>query len=281
MSASKVAAVMGTSPYESRFSLWLRMHGDLGPQEQTVTMARGHYLEAAVVAWWRDQHADGPWLPGWDLTTDAQCWLHDTEPWIATPDRVIDCSQGELPLEVKTAADSDEWGPDGTDEIPAGYRDQVQWQMHVMGAPRCHVAVLLPYLEFREYVVAYDAARCAVIEAEVRAFMASLDTGERPDLDAHGATYTALRAMHPDINPETVELEYDVAAAFCIAKAGTKAAKAADIAATSAVADAMGNAQKATWAGLTIATRRAKGEGAPYVTAASNLPGSLDVKESA
>lgn len=275
MSASKVAAVMGTSPYESRFSLWLRMHGDLGPQEQTDVMSRGHYLEDAVVQWWQDQHHGIPVGP-------SACWRHDTEDWIATPDRVIEDGVVLLPLEIKTSANDDpEWGAAGTDQIPSGYRDQVQWQMHVMGAPRCHVAVLLPYLEFREYVVTYDPARCEVIEAEVRGFMASLDTGERPDLDAHGATYTALRAMHPDINPETVELDYDVAAAFCIAKAGTKAAKAADIAATSAVADAMGNAQKATWAGLTIATRRVKGEGVPYVTAASNLPGTLDVKESA
>lgn len=270
MSASKVAAVMGTSPYESRFSLWLRMHGDLAPQEQTAAMGRGHYLERGVVQWWRDQEHDLE--PGWALSSNDQCWRHDSEPWIATPDRVIDCCFGDIPLEIKTAADSDEWGPDGSDEVPAGYRDQVQWQMHVMGAPRCHVAVLLPFLEFRQYVVEYDAARCALIETEVRAFMASLDAGERPDLDAHGATYTALRALHPEIDPVDVEVPDDLAREFVTAVTDAKDATAREKAARSRLFDHMGTAQKATWGGSVIATRQAKGEGMPYLVAAKNLP---------
>lgn len=269
MSASKVAAVMGTSPYESRFSLWLRMHGDLEPQEQTAAMSRGHYLEAGVREWWMDQNAEDP---QWILSLDATCWKHDTEEWIATPDATLDTPDGTLPLEVKTAADSDEWGEDGTDQIPAGYRDQVQWQMHVMGAPRCHVAVLLPFLDLRQYVVPYDAARCALIESEVRAFMASLDAGERPDLDAHGATYTALRALHPDIDPVDVEVPDDVAVEFVTAVTAAKAAAAREKAARSVLFDAMGTAQKATWGGTVIATRQAKGEGNPYLVAAKNLP---------
>ncbi len=274
MSASKVAAVMGTSPYESRFSLWLRMHGDLGPQEQTEQMARGHYLEVAVVQWWADRNPGHYFeYPG------TACYRHDDEDWIATPDRVVadrTAPRVELPLEVKTSAHDDpEWGPDGSDQIPAGYRDQCQWQMHVMGAPVCHVAVLLPFLEFRAYVIPYDAARCAVIETEVRAFMASLDTGDRPDLDAHGATYTALRALHPDIDPQTVEVPFPIGETYCVAKAAVKRAKRDEQAATSALADAMGNAQKATCDTVHIATRQAKGDGVPYIVAARNLPDSL------
>lgn len=267
MSASKVAAVMGTSPYESRFSLWLRMHGDLAPQEQTAAMGRGHYLEEGVLWWWKDQN------PDLDLNYEhGTTWQHDTETWIATPDAIATDGVETSPVEIKTAADSDEWGPDGSDQVPAGYRDQVQWQMHVMGAPRCHVAVLLPFLEFRQYVVEYDAARCALIETEVRAFMASLDAGERPDLDAHGATYTALRALHPEIDPVDVEVPDDLAREFVTAVTDAKDATAREKAARSVLFDHMGTAQKATWGGSVIATRQAKGEGMPYLVAAKNLP---------
>lgn len=267
MSASKVAAVMGTSPYESRFSLWLRMHGDLGPQDVTDDMRRGHYFEAAIAAWFADQHPELTIAP-------SECWRHDTEPWIATPDRVTSQALDTWwPLEVKTDAGGDpEWGESGTAQVPAGYYDQVQWQMLVMGAPCCHVAVALPFFDLREYLVPFDPDRAAVIEAEVRAFMASLDTGERPDLDAHGATYLALRDLHPDINGEKVELTFDTAEEFVGAKAAVKHAKAREQAAVSEVAAAMGDAQTAVFDGITVATRQAKNGGTPYVVAARNLP---------
>ena len=74
MSASKIAAVVGLSPYQSRYSLWMQMAG-LAPQPvQTKAMSRGHYLEPAIAAWFADQH------PDWTVTTTAVSYTHLTLP---------------------------------------------------------------------------------------------------------------------------------------------------------------------------------------------------------
>ena len=40
---------------------------------------------------------------------------------------------------TKSAANDDEWGTPGTDEIPAYYVAQCMWTMHVTGAPLIYV----------------------------------------------------------------------------------------------------------------------------------------------
>ena len=273
MSASKVGAVMGTSPYDSPFSLWHRMAGDLGQQEQTAVMSRGHYLEPGILAWFADQHPDF-------LTVKGGCWSHwNNELWTASPDGIthrIDSDDWSV-LEVKTAADDLGWGRAGTDEVPPGYRDQCLWQMLVVGVERCHVAVLLPFLEFREYVIDWHDERIGEIVHAVELFMDSLHTGQQPPLDDHAATYVALRGMHPEIDPIDVALDLDTAREFCQAKAMSKYAKSREQGAVNAVADAMGTARRALYAGDVIATRTSRGDGVPYVKAAASLPDFLEV----
>ncbi|WP_435109957.1 YqaJ viral recombinase family protein [Nocardiopsis synnemataformans] len=280
MSASKVAAIVGLSSYESRYSLWQLMSGNLPPEPQTAIQARGHYLEPAIAAWFADQHPEYAVHPGYT-------WTRDDHPWmLASPDRTLRArGEGSLEalLEVKTSADDSEWGREGTAEIPAVYRPQVVWQMAVTGARTVFVAVLTSRLEFREYVVEWDdevAADAAFLISEADAFMDSLVFGEVPDLDEHKATYEAVKRLHPQIDGEDVELPVALAAEFVDAKQTAKDAAARERAATTAVADAMGTAKRARCAGHTIATRQAKGTGTPYVVAGRRLPDPLQLSTS-
>lgn len=274
MSASKVAAIVGLSSYESRFSLWQLMSGNVAPEPQTAIQSRGHYLEPAVAAWFADQHPEYEVLPG-------ATWTRDDYPWmLASPDRVL-CNattrtgRVEALLEVKTAADDSEWGTPGTNEIPASYRPQVVWQMAVTGARLVFAAVLTSRLEFREYVVEWDdevAADAAYLIEQADEFMDSLVFGEVPDLDEHHATYEAVKRLHPDIDGEDVDIPAALAVEYVDATAEKKAAERRAKGATTAVADAMGSAKRARCAGFTIATRQAKGTGTPYVVAGRKLP---------
>lgn len=273
MSASKVAALVGLSPYESRFSLWQQMTGNVDPEPQSAIQSRGHYLEPAVANWFADQHPEYAVLPG-------QTWTRDDRPWmLASPDRVL-VGPGyggrvEDLLEVKTAADDSEWGRPGTDEIPATYRPQVVWQMAVTGARRVFVAVLTSRLEFREYVVEWDtetAADAAYLIDQADEFMDSIVFGDVPDLDEHHATYEAVKRLHPDIDGEDVDIPPVLAAEYVDATAAKKAAEKRAKGATTAVADAMGTAKRARCAGYTVATRQAKAGGIPYVVAGRKLP---------
>lgn len=260
MSASKIAAVVGLSPYESRFSLWHRMAGLLPNEEPpAANLSRGHYLEAGVAAWFADQHPDWTIRPG-------GCWAHRDEPlFTASPDREIELPDGEIRgLELKTAADADEWGEPGTDEIPAGYKAQVIWQMLVRGTRITHVAMLSCYLEFREYVVTFNPDDAEFLASAAREFLDSLPGGpgeQRPDIDLHDATYEAVRRLHPGIEDRDVEIPADIGLRYLASVEQLVAAKAESTGAKAALLDAMGNARRALLADQPIARRQpAKGD---------------------
>src|SRR3954453_14820737 len=79
LTASKVAAVLGLSPWQSRFSLWYRMSGGLPEEPQTPAQSTGDHREAGVAAWVADE---------FDLYLDpGGCWRNRERPWqVASPD---------------------------------------------------------------------------------------------------------------------------------------------------------------------------------------------------
>ena len=270
MSASKIAAVVGLSPYESRFAMWHRMAGLVPPEPESEEMRRGHLLEPAVAAWFADQHRD------WRVDTTGT-WVAPGADWMAaSPDRLVTRDDGTtVLLECKSSSDSDEWGTPGTDEIPIGYRSQCLWQLHVTGATECHVAVLLPYLTFAEYLVTYDAVEGQALAAAGAGFMRSLPNGaqpQRPNLDEHGSTYRCVRELNPDIVDVEVPLEPALADEYIEAKADEKRAKARALGATTAVLDALGVARTATCDGRKIAVRIPGRGGNPPSLRASKQP---------
>ena len=268
MTGSKVAAVLGLSPYESRFSLWHRMNGSVGAQEHNAAMDRGNELEAAIVSRFARTHPDL-------RVQRTGLWTSRSLPWAAvSPDALAqDRDSGRWSLiEAKTAAVEDEWGADGSADIPVYYRAQVMWAMHILGLRTCHLPALLGRLQFRTYTIAYDLVEALAIEDQCREFMTSIDAGQRPSIDAHAQTYAVIKELHPDIDGTEFELSTDLAHQFITAKTSLKAAKEHADLVTNLVADAMGTAHKATYAGLTLARRQAKNGGTPYLVSATKLP---------
>jgi putative phage-type endonuclease len=260
MSASKIAAVLGLSDYDSPRSLWNKMAGtDPGTGETDVTR-RGHYLEPAIRAWFTDQH------PDWTVD-DGGMHAHPDLPWAtATPDGHVTLPDGTLELlECKSFQKTGDFGAPGTDEIPMAYRVQVMWQMFVTGARRCHVATIGPWLDFATYVVDYDEADAALLLREATAFMDSLPTGthpQRPPADGHRETLPSIRRSLGPMEDETVEVAKSVAQAYLVANAAAKAADEAKRAASAALIDALGAGKRATCEGTPIATL-STGKGAP------------------
>jgi putative phage-type endonuclease len=276
MTASKVAAVLGLSPWESRFSLWHRMAGLVPAQEETDQTRRGHYLEDAVSDWFEDQHPEFGVHRG-------RAWQHADRDWqAASPDRLLSdwstdpfCESPIAVLEIKTTADGDEWGVAGSDEIPPYYRAQVVWQLDTLGLSTAYVAVLLPRLEFREYRIDYNADEAAYIRAEARAFLDTLPGGpneQRPDLDAHSATYVAVKALNPDIDGTDVDVPHWLARDYCKAVRDLRAATKAHDYWRTVLADHMQTAKRARYGDKTIADRRSRNGNDPYLQAASKLP---------
>ncbi len=242
-SASKVAAILGLSPWESAFSLWHRMAGNIPSDEQSDIQEAGHYLEPACRAWFTDKN------PGVNVSPGAAL-AHVDQPWrTATPDgfiwsRSVDPRVLAL-LECKTSNLDWEWGPDGSDQVPPYYRAQAMWQMDVTGVRVVRFSVLMSRHECRSYTVEYDATEADQIRAVVETFMASLAAGVPPPLDGSDATYQAIRLLHPDI--DDVDAEIDAALAVRYANAACDSELAADDlkAVTVEIAEAMGTCRRA------------------------------------
>lgn len=278
MSASKVAAVLGLSPYMSRFTLWHQMAGTVAKEPTNSAMMRGHYLEPAIAEWFAAQH------PEWQMIRTGT-WTHRAISWAtASPDRLaLVRREGARLVEVKSASNGDEWGASGSDEIPAGYRAQIMWQLLVTGATYCHVAALLPFLEFREYVVTFDQAEADYIVAAADAFMASLGAGTPPPLDGAESTYQTVRQLHPEIDDAEVEIDTFTAEAFLNDKSNLVDATNCEQGSRTRMLARMGSAKRAVCNGVTIATRAAKSGGTPYLSYPRTLPtlGQITTEESA
>ena len=265
MTASKIAAVVGHSPYDSRFSLWHIMNGTVPPKPGNDETKRGTILEPAIAAWWAEQHPEARLFK-------SAMYQHPQFPWAAaSPDRIIRYGNGtDRPevLECKSAANPWEWGEEGTDEIPPYYYDQAQWQAGVLGLDTVRVAALMSGLQFKEYVVHFDSAYFARLLGEGREFMKSLWAGEKPTIDGlegHAETYRAIRYLHPDIDLEEVEVPFRLALAAQDAVLDKESLERRTELLKIQFTDLMGTAKYAVHEGHKIAGRQARGDGDPYV----------------
>jgi putative phage-type endonuclease len=249
MSASKIAAVMGLSPWESRFSLYHRMTGLVGDGADDSTR-RGHYLEDGVLAWFADQH------PDWQIAKTGT-WLHSERKWqAATPDSIVTLPDGTTELvEAKTHAELDKWGEAGSDDVPVCYRTQIMWQLDTLGLQRCHLAVLLPFLTFQAYVIDYNEAEAALLRDAAVDFLADIRDGNRPPIDGSDATYEVVRQLHPLISGDDRDIGAELALGYRQACDDHTAAKQRKQLLASEITDLMGSARYATWQGERVAMR--------------------------
>ncbi|QGZ17146.1 RecE-like recombination exonuclease [Arthrobacter phage DrYang] len=277
LTASKIAAVMGHSTYDSYFSMWHRMAGNIDPEPAGDEALRGHYLEPSIANWFADQ------MPDYEVLTTGMWVAKDNPRFAATPDRFMVPKNPGMPLalaEVKSSNNDWEWGAEDTEEIPLGYYDQVTWQMRCIRTyypeiEGVHVPVLTIGLNFAKYYVPWDADYAEVLERKATAFMDALDAGEAPSidpLDGHLQTYNAIKKLHPDIEPGSVELTDAEARPFLEAHLKAKAADLELQAAKNVVAMRMGNLQTAKFRGKKMFTRISKQGGTPYMTTARGLP---------
>lgn len=272
VTATEIAAVMGLSPWQSRFSLWHKKAGlPTAPFEMTPAIEWGNRLEAAVVGKFADEH------PEW-MTMSAGTWQHRDRTWQrATPDQLLysltpaadwdgATNIGPVPtalLEAKTSPYGDNWGPDGdSDGVPIWYRCQAMWQMDTLGVhTRTHFGVLISGHDYREYVVEYNPADAQLLRQEALAFLNSVKAGERPPIDTSDITYQTIRRQAEGRDDIEVEIPADMADRYETAQAGAKAAADELTGAKSAVLDAIGTNRWAAVSQRRIAQRTVRADG--------------------
>lgn len=261
MTASKVAAVLGLSPWESPRTMWHKMRGELPPDEESRPMRRGNMLENAVLTWWL---ADNP---EWEEVERQP--QYSLEEWCAaTPDMLVRHRETgeEMLVDAKTSSDDSGWVGG---EPPIYYVASSLWQLAMApGVERVCLAALFgrPF-DLSSFYVPRDQPLIETIYDRCQAFYESLaDDDAGPALSGMACEYDAIRKIHADIDKgETAEIPASLAREFAAAYHAEKALPGIK----ARVLEAMGRAQYATDPdGLFIARRQRSGEAvALYCTA--------------
>lgn len=266
ITATEIAAVVGLSPWMSRFTLWHKKSGlRVAPFEMTPAIEWGNRLEDAVADKWQDEH------PGL-LAAPAGTWRHVDRAWqVSTPDRLVypqPAGEFEVPaeadslLEVKTSPMGDDWGPDGADDgVPVWYRCQAMWQMDTLGLARVYFAVLISGHDYREYTVDYDEAEAKILRDAAVEFLDEVRDGVRPPIDGADDTYKTIRVQPDGFEDVDVEIPLEDAARYELAQEASRAAAAELTAAKGIVLDRIGTGRRAVANGRRIAYRIAKPDG--------------------
>lgn len=246
--ASEVAAALGISPWDSPFSLyWRKRLG--GNVDESPQMEWGTRLEDAIAAKFVDAHPEAQVLPG-------GLYRHPEHEWmLATPDRIVVTEDGTEVLECKTATSDDDWGDEGTDEVPVYYRPQVMQQLDVMGLQRARIAVLIRGSIYREYVVDFDAEDAALGRKAGEEMMRRLAFDDVPSIDGHSATTSMLRRLHPSLIDDVVTVPADLAERYRLAKERERQAKADAAEASNQILAVLGDFKNAVHAGERLAYR--------------------------
>ncbi|MFF1958016.1 YqaJ viral recombinase family protein [Streptomyces sp. NPDC058220] len=256
---SEIAAVLGLSPYESRFSLWHRKKGLVAPVEETAVMYWGKVHEPQICAEFAKRH------PEWDVRPSPTYAAAGRPEEIANPDRLILDEEWRTVaiVEAKTSRDDEGWGEEGTDQIPVYYRAQCLWYLMVLGVTTCHVAVLIAGADYREYVVTYDPAEAELMRAAAADFQRALAADERPAIDGHPATYAAVREMPDGLDDVDIEIPTALRDRFHQAQDAAWAAEDELTACKGELLDHIGTGRRAMCERVRVATRTVR-DGATY-----------------
>lgn len=232
VSASKIPALLGLSPWASAYSLWAEATGAVPapattPQQQKRYQT-GHIMEPHLLAYLQDTLRAADHDVRVRAGFDVQHPQHAN--WTAAPDGYVYEGRRRTPfagVECKTAQYADGWGQEWTANIPPTYLAQCAWQMECTGLRRVYVPALVG-MEFRVHVVEWEDVSDVVEEAlEVAAqWCADVEQRVPPALDYHPRTLDTVRAEHPDIDRgEVAVLQQDIADGLRTAHQDQKAAE--------------------------------------------------------
>jgi putative phage-type endonuclease len=266
ITATEIAAVMGLSPWMSRFTLWHKKAGlPTAPFVASPEMRWGSRFEDDFAEEFAERHPEHPLL-----TTGT--WRHRDRDWQrATPDRL----HGNRLAEIKTAASADEWGPSGSDVFPVHYRCQVLWQQDTLGLYEpAHLAVLILPYDYREYIVEYDPVDAKVLRDAAERFLDDVRQGNRPPIDGATDTYQTIRVQPDGLEDRDVEIPAELVARWDAAYEASATAGADLSQVRGEVLDLIGTGRRAVHGDRRIAYRTVRDDGTtlalqPYRSAAA------------
>jgi len=204
MSASDAPTILGTNPYESRFTLYKRKRGELPPKETTVAMEFGHYCENFIAMVYCRETGRNVEDPGEYTVFWYNDWLFSTLDRIILTVEGIGAVTGTPPLELKKPEiyATKDWS--GGDTLP--HQVQLQTQMLCVDAEWGALSALCGNGQPFHADVDRDDRLIKNILAEMTEFRDRCMNGDPPEVDGSKSTAATMKALYPTDNGETVVL---------------------------------------------------------------------------
>lgn len=172
---SDVAAILGVSAWATPLEIYLEKRGEGVAQREREAMDWGKRLEPVV----RQAYAD---RTGYSVVVPTEPIVHPVHPFMrANVDGLVQAPTADRGYEGKIARFDEDWGEEGTDEIPLPYLFQCNHYMAVTGRPRWDVGVLIGGSEFRIYTVHADPDITAMLIEAEREFWQRVQDGNPPE----------------------------------------------------------------------------------------------------
>lgn len=200
LGGSEAAAVAGLNPYESPLSVYYNKIGQLEDKESTEGMRQGKDIEEYVASRFTELTQKRVRKCNYLLRSKKHPFM------LADLDRVIDGE--DAILECKTSLNYDSYSFEG-DDYPMRWHCQCLHYMAVTGAEKCYLAVLVFGKMFRVIEIArkdFEDDITALIELESKFWNDNVLKRIPPEVDGNEATSTALTAIYPKDNGESVDL---------------------------------------------------------------------------
>lgn len=164
LGSSDSGAVMGVDPFKSKGDVWLIKTGQAPDFEGNEATARGNLLEEPLVKF-AEQELGKP-------AERSKLFIHPSNVLCANLDAMF--SPVEI-IEAKSTVMGEEWGEEGTDQVPDRVQVQVAHQFVCVPTARvCWIPVLLPgykRFDWRLYQVERNDKLCAMVEERGIEFM--------------------------------------------------------------------------------------------------------------
>jgi len=171
---SDAAAILGLNRFKSPLQVYLEKRGEAEPDDLSGNerVYWGNRLEALVA----DEYEK---RTGRKVRRVNAVLQHPRHPWmLASLDR--DVVAGDRILEVKTTAGGEDWGEEGTDQVPVHYLIQAMHYLAVTGASVCDLAVLISGRNFRVYQILRDNDLIETMIEQEQEFWQNVQDGNPP-----------------------------------------------------------------------------------------------------
>jgi putative phage-type endonuclease len=191
ITASKIAAIIGISPWSTPFSLYQEMAGEISSDmQETERMKLGSYMEPVLHAYCEKEF-------GWKLVEVPEVGKeHPEHPFLwCLPDRLKLTYGPEYVVEFKNVDSMfrREWDDEGPPEY---YKSQVHFQSMIYNLPGVIVACFGGN-EIKYWEIERDQEIEGFLLFEALKFWKRLQDKQPPDTDGHAATSEALKRLFP------------------------------------------------------------------------------------